>query len=113
MTDYLVTYYVPILVRVEGAPDKDTAAGIANDYRTEQKLFDAIDEGLDQTSFEVDRRETWALDVDVAVAPDDWIKDTFRVLHAAAILPATPAHVPGAYPNLSCCGGPVQLVAAS
>jgi hypothetical protein len=107
MTDYLVTYYIPVVTRVENAPDRDTAAGIANDWRTEQKLFDAIDAGLDQTSFEVDHRETWALDVDVAVAPDS-------ALHAAAILTGgtVPAHVPGAYPNLSCCGGEVQLVAA-
>jgi hypothetical protein len=33
-------------------------------------------------------------------------------LHLPAILTggAVPAHVPGAYPNLSCCGGPVALV---
>jgi hypothetical protein len=33
-------------------------------------------------------------------------------LHDGAILTGgqVPAHVPGAYPRLSCCGGPVQLV---
>lgn len=33
-------------------------------------------------------------------------------LHPEAVLTGgtTPAHYPGAYPNLSCCGGPVQLV---
>ena len=33
-------------------------------------------------------------------------------MHAYAILTGgtVPAHVPGAYPRLSCCGGPVELV---
>jgi hypothetical protein len=34
------------------------------------------------------------------------------VMHQSAVLTGgtVPEHVPGAYPNLSCCGGPVQLV---
>lgn len=39
----------------------------------------------------------------------------FPVLHESAILTggSVPAHVPGAYPSLSCCGGSVQLVPAT
>jgi hypothetical protein len=62
MADFIVTYMVPVMVRVENVGSHAEASGIANDYRIEDSLFDRIDEGLDATRFSVNRDEAWALD---------------------------------------------------
>ena len=48
--------------------------------------------------------------------PDEWrARHEPEPMHLAAVLTggSVPAHVPGAYPSLSCCGGPIQLVPAA
>ncbi len=49
--DYLVTYFVPVTVRVENADDGAQAESIAWDMWNDEKVVEAGRAGLDHTSF--------------------------------------------------------------
>jgi hypothetical protein len=72
MPHFLVTYLVPVTVRVENVNDKDMAADIAWEWWNEQKVVEAGQVGLDETSFyfyNEGGEPPWALDVTVEEVP--------------------------------------------
>lgn len=78
--DFIVTYFVPIRVRVENVEDADLAAGIAAEYLVEDQIMEAIDEGLDATRFSVDHLG-WARTMTTA---DDIFEGRERIFATAS-----------------------------
>jgi hypothetical protein len=72
MADYLVTYLVPVTVRVENVGSTDEAAATAWEWWIEQNVVEKGQIGLDSTDFyfyDDGGDKPWALDVSVGEDP--------------------------------------------